>query len=172
MGVRVDREGRWVADYHTVGGGTVAGRNYGVANARGGLAGTVVSLREYLADADFLVGLAGEDEGLLEAAAAALADPVWPLYLGRRSFTPAVPPSLGVHPGPLERLLAEWPWTPPRDDPGPRRGPRLVLETAEPGGEVRHDCPVSFASGRRAYRVRRVVTSYLCPETITTKEEW
>ena len=89
MGVRVDREGVIASDYHTAGGGSVPGaEKYGVLKANGGL-GTVVSTRCYLADADFLVGLEGQAE-LLRRLDAALGDPVWPLFLGRKSYVPRV----------------------------------------------------------------------------------
>jgi CRISPR system Cascade subunit CasD len=174
MGVRVEREGQVLVDYHTAGGGRVPGRPYGVANARGGLAGTVLSERDCLADADFLVGLAGDDEALLQQADRALADPVWPLFLGRRCFPPAQPPRLGLHPGELAKLLAAWPWRKRRAaDVLPPGGLRLVLEADDPGaqaddaGEVRYDCPVSFSSSDRRYRVRRVTTRYVTPTTVT-----
>ena len=51
MGVRVDREGTLLRDYHTA---------QNVYRARGGIKPTELSTRYYLGDACFLVGLEGE----------------------------------------------------------------------------------------------------------------
>src|SRR5439155_800130 len=65
MGVRVDRPGVMLKDYHTSGGDNwkekIKPRRYGVATADGGLT-TVLSHRFYLADAIFLVGLQSWDQ--------------------------------------------------------------------------------------------------------------
>ena len=84
MGVRVDREGLLMRDYHTA---------TGVMTAAGkpDLHRTVVSPRFYLSDAAFLVGLAGNDTDLLHSVRAALRAPVWPLALGRKAFPPSLP---------------------------------------------------------------------------------
>lgn len=157
MGVRVDRAGTVQRDYQTVGGKHRLGERYGVATADGALGGTVVSPRYYLADADFLVGLEGQDTELLERLDAALARPVWQLCLGRKAFVPGEPvrmpdpPPLGpgLRDATLEDALRDYPW---RD--GGRREPapeqlRLVLEAA-PGTatEVRQDVPLSFSERR------------------------
>ncbi len=93
MGVRVDREGRMEKDYHTTDGqreGTPGPR--GVLKAGGGLSyNAVLSTRFYLADAAFLVGLESDDLNLLRKLDRALADPVWPLFLGRKAFPPSSP---------------------------------------------------------------------------------
>src|SRR5947209_8529378 len=83
MAVRVDREGRLMRDYHTA-------QHVLRADTTKGTQDTVLSERFYLADADFLVGLAG-DRAFLDRLAAALREPVWPLFLGRKSFVPSLP---------------------------------------------------------------------------------
>lgn len=158
MGVRVCREGTPERDFQTVGGGTIAGAPYGVARAHGGSGGTLVSCREYLGDADFLVGLASEDVALLERLDAALRCPQWPLYLGRRSYVPAVAPAAGVVAGGLEETLSA------AAAPAEARAAghvRLVLEAPHGVGEPRYDVPVSFHPERREFRLRYVVTHYL-----------
>jgi len=88
MGVRIDRPGTRWWDYHTVGAGT------GMTTAGGGIKtgaqGTLITRREYLADASFLVALQGEP-ALIEKLAAALRSPIWSLYLGRKSCPPSAP---------------------------------------------------------------------------------
>jgi CRISPR system Cascade subunit CasD len=85
MGVRVDREGKMESDYHTA-------LNVIKASSTPSKTGeAVVSRRFYLADADFLVGLEGEDLGFLKEIDAALKNPCWPLFLGRKAFPPGKP---------------------------------------------------------------------------------
>lgn len=55
----------------------------------------VVTRRQYLADAKFGVILAG-DRALLDQIAAALGDPVWGIWFGRKSCLPAEPVCRGV----------------------------------------------------------------------------
>jgi CRISPR system Cascade subunit CasD len=79
MGVRVDHEGQLKVDFHTA---------QNVLKAGGGMKDTEPSNRYYLADAVFLVGLAGDDAVQLRAIHGALRKPIWPLYLGRKAFVP------------------------------------------------------------------------------------
>lgn len=121
MGVRVDRPGTLLHDYHTTGGGSygpteyqggprfhdqpyvggvlspevVKGRIKVKITAATGLPETDVSNRVYLADASFLVALQGPGTRITRAAAA-LQSPVWPVFLGRKSCPPAVPVFAGT----------------------------------------------------------------------------
>jgi len=158
MGVRVDAEGRMARDYHTA---------LEVMTAAGGVKECQPSNRYYLAGARFLVGLAGEDVGLLETIQAALRDPVWPQFLGRKAFPPAEPVWLedGLRRGSeLLEALTAYPWQ--GRDPclpagGRQRAPerlRLVLEDPT-GPEVRRDQPISYA--RRAFSPRRMRTLFI-----------
>lgn len=92
MGVRIDMPGiRWW-DYHTV------GAKVGVLKAEGGIKRTgntqdspietLITRREYLADASFLVAMQG-DSSLIRKAASALSNPRWTLYLGRKCCPPS-----------------------------------------------------------------------------------
>ncbi|MHB1007512.1 MAG: type I-E CRISPR-associated protein Cas5/CasD [Chloroflexota bacterium] len=167
MGVRVDRQGSLSVDYHTAGGAHKRGEAFGVAKANGNAPDPVVSRRFYLADADFLVGLQGEDEGLLRRLHRALQTPTWQICLGRKSFVPGVPVWLpdGLRLGQtLEVALATYPW--PRPDlpvPPPGRRPvclRLVLE--DPGGvEVRRDQPYGAAFQQRTFTTRLFRTDFV-----------
>ncbi len=178
MGVRVDRLGVVKMDYHTAGGKHRAGDRYGVAIADGSSPRTVVSRRYYLADADFLVGLEG-DETLLREVDGALANPVWPLFLGRRAFVPAVPVRLpdgpplgpGLRNEPLRDALRSYPWPEPRhmlerQDRFERL--QFVLEAPPTEGyDVRRDVPISFQSDNRVFDVRYVQTIWLDRPEVT-----
>lgn len=160
MGVRVDREGTLQIDFQTAGGTHRQGERYGVVRADGTAGGTVVSRRAYLADADFLVGLEGDDLALLRQLDAALAAPRWPLCLGRKSFVPGVPvhlPGGGLRPGldPRAALLGE---------PSPGGGRRrLVLEATDGAttADIRHDQPVGAAFAHRQFMPRAIVTTFV-----------
>ena len=171
MAVRVDREGSMRMDYHTVGGTHRPGDKYGVAMIDGKPPRTVESRRYYLADADFLVGLEGETD-LLRQLDDALAQPRWPLYLGRKAFVPGIPVRLpddpprgpGLRDGSLEEALGSYPWFQEVNRSHAEEPPvlRLVLETdAAKGEEVRRDVPLSFAPDRRQFALRYVTTRFL-----------
>lgn len=166
MAVRVDREGTVLRDYHTAGGGRWSGREYGVANAEGKLVGTVVSKRYYLADASFLVALGSEEHPLVEEVARALEQPVFPLFLGRKSFVPSVPIHLPRTPvvdlSPVDTLRAQ-PWV-RRSTDDETKGPerlRLVVECRPEDGRPRNDMPLSFALYDRSYSRRYVRTDWV-----------
>lgn len=168
MGVRIDRAGTRWWDYHTVGAGI--GMMTAAGKVKTGAAGTVIKRLEYLADASFLVALRG-DPALVSAVAEALASPVWPVYLGRRSCPPSVPvlaragngetwTNPGTH-ADLKAALEALPWRPRHDDDAPRDGQRQRLnaitlesivewraandnDTAPEQAEVWYDAPVCF----------------------------
>jgi len=97
MAVRIDNPGEIVWDYHT------AGARIGIRQAEGGIKHTAstdkpeaqLSRRQYLFDASFLVALGGDGEVIREVAAA-LNDPVWPVYLGRKCCIPTEPVFAGT----------------------------------------------------------------------------
>lgn len=161
MGVRIDRPGiRWW-DYHTVGAGT------GMTTAAGGLKtgakGTLITRREYLADASFLVALQGDAE-LIQKVQDAFSEPKRPVYLGRKACLPSFPvlvkPGDGeswanpAHYADLTTALSGVPWFPRyKGDPEP---PNKLVEAlvewrsildgsvAPDDAEVWYDVPVSF----------------------------
>ena len=149
MGVRVNREGILQSDYHTA---------QNIIKADGGIKETELSTRFYLADADFVVGLEGENLETLETLQRALQNPKWQLFLGRKAFAPSLPVFYqnGLRPGEeLETALktfdlesvslrqTEW---------------RLILEDEKDGNETRQDVPLSFAA--RRFTNRRVKTAF------------
>ncbi len=95
MAVRCDAPGHLITDYHTVGGGstepmllTAQGKP---KRGSGGRPHTELTHRDYLCDASFLVVLQSEDTALIEQMAEGLQNPVWPIYLGRKSCPPSRP---------------------------------------------------------------------------------
>lgn len=142
MGVRVDQAGEMLHDYHT-------------AHTK---KDAYITHRYYLSDAVFLVGLESDDTALLEELESALHEPVFPLFLGRRSCPPTLPLSLGIRTENLEQTLRAEPrqsaaWrTQYRAEPM-----RIILEGAdETRGIVRRlrDRPMSFSPVHRMYGYR------------------
>lgn len=136
MGVRVDKEGLPERDYHTA---------LDVIKADGNIPDTVVSNRDYLADASFTIGLQSDDKSRLEEIAEALRNPVWPLFLGRKAFPLALPPLSSTdrpQAGTLEEHLF------PKDS---RK--RVVLETPD-GERTQNDWPLCF--GERRFKPRSI----------------
>ncbi len=121
MGIRVDGEGTRLIDYHTTGGGfyqSVSPRRgawYHTYPYIGGVLSAIqkdgkievkftegtnapetdVSYRHYLTDASFLVALQG-DAALIGELAAAVQNPVFPVFLGRKACVPSCPVFAGV----------------------------------------------------------------------------
>ena len=149
MGVRVDKEGRPERDYHTA---------LDVIKADGSRTDTVVSYRDYLADASFTVGLESENKDLLEEIAKALCNPTWTLFLGRKAFPLALPPLSPVdcpNAGTLNEHLVSG-----------QSNKRVVLETPD-GERTQYDWPLCFRE--RLFAPRRVRTFYVNPPLV--KEE-
>jgi CRISPR system Cascade subunit CasD len=110
MGVRIDSPGfRWW-DFHTVGAGismsTAGGDKKSESEA-------MLTKREYLCDASFLVVLQGE-ESLIDKLEGAMRKPAWTLYLGRKACPPSRP--LLEHPSgcysDLLSAIKAIPWAP------------------------------------------------------------
>jgi CRISPR system Cascade subunit CasD len=159
MGVRVDQEGCVVRDWHTAGKG-------GYLKASGSIErkNLIVSTRYYLSDAIFLVGLQSENNDLLVQLHAALRDPHWALFLGRKSCPPSMPVYLpdGLQEKPLRTALAGYEWLgciQKRYDAAPERL-RLVLED-ENGTQLYNDQPISFEKGKREFAPRRVAVDFI-----------
>ena len=156
MGVRVDRAGVMDWDYHT------AGAGIGIRKADGGIKKTastgeyetLISRRQYLYDASFLVALQGATE-LVASCVRALEVPVWPVFLGRKSCPPTEPVLAGTaNHRTVAEALASVPWRPRTSTEAPRdRNNTCTLETfvehvpgAPPPDDARlvHDVPRAF----------------------------
>lgn len=170
FGVRIDRAGEVMRDFHTVSSLFDERRRFApergrLPNATGGYrsseTSTRVTERYYLADACFVAGLEGEPV-LIEEIDQALAHPVFPPYLGRRSCPPDAPLRLGVHDGTLVDVLATLPWQ-GGVRAAPAAGPQrceVVLEDPE-GDREQVDQVRSFDPIFRSYGRRRVRHAYV-----------
>ena len=190
FGVRADRPGKVVSDFHTVSSlfdekGIFAPGRGRLPKVGGGYRlaknSTQLTYRYYLADACFVAGLEGE-LSVLERFERALRNPEFPLYLGRRSCPPDRPvcgvplaEEDGGHSGvqalwegSLEEVFQSVPW---QAGVGSRRTSRVeaVIESRDGDREVM-DEPVSFDPIRRAYRQRRVKHEYFELEDPTSAD--
>lgn len=161
FGVRIDRPGVFSTDYHTVTGyhRTAAGdfkhsggtaRTLSKAEEHG--ESTIVSPRDYLHDAAFLVALTTDDQALLRQLAGELEHPdwpgdlqrpKWPTYLGRKACVPSRPTldRLANEYQDLESALRAEPWAAPRSAKDRRalqrakQAPKLLAWIECPDGE-------------------------------------
>ena len=135
FGVRADREGEDITDFH-------------MAHSE---KSSYVTYRHYLCDAVFLAGLEGEEE-LLKELEAALQNPRFPLFLGRRSCPPTLPVVMGIRNLPLETALRkEAPLTEKHENLL-----RIQIETDNSDAGMIQDMPISFNPARRVYGYRRI----------------
>ncbi|WP_166787001.1 type I-E CRISPR-associated protein Cas5/CasD [Cryobacterium sinapicolor] len=127
--VRVDRKGGLSSDFHTVGLAAtsvqdIRSRHRQVTGGRGKAdfivplgsgtkwtlgGGTMVTNRQYLADAEFLVAISHVDVDRVAELAHATRNPVFMTYLGRKAFAPTFPFHLGVREGDPRAILAVLP---------------------------------------------------------------
>jgi CRISPR system Cascade subunit CasD len=151
FGVRIDQPGVLLRDYHT-------------ARQKNDKA-SFVTTRYYLADAVFLIGLEGEED-LLQKLAAALQNPVFPLYLGRRSCPPVGRLVLGLRERTLRQAIGEEPWQASEWYKNTIQGKQLdqvkltIVCDAQPNEQdafLRRDLPLSFSQRHRKYGFRLVI---------------
>ena len=130
FGVRVEREGRLLKDFHMV---------HEKKDSH-------VTERYYLSDAVFTAAVESDDTELLERISEALQKPVYPLYLGRRSCPPTLPVVLGMRQGGLADVL--------RNEPSEFTGTKRIVCDSYDGGVPSRDVPVSFSQSHRQYGFR------------------
>lgn len=163
FGVRVDQSPKLLKDFHTA--HTDDGKT------------AFISDRYYLSDAVFLVGLEGDD-ALLAEVDAAVRNPVFPLFLGRRSCPPVGQVSLGIRNrvGLVDALkneawlAAEW----YRKSCEQRVSLEIIVDSAD--GEqsmfTTRDIPVTFSHECRKYAYRaRNRTRYVVEQTCENAQE-
>ncbi|GIF04422.1 type I-E CRISPR-associated protein Cas5/CasD [Actinoplanes siamensis] len=172
LGVRTDRPGSLLRDYHTASNldgsplPSAQTNNRGRQKATSPAKNTYVTTRYYLQDAVFVAAVHGPLE-LLGALTAALANPRFPLALGRRSCPPTQPlvlpytgPDKPLWPGTLTEVLQAVPRQ------GGRLGGRRPLAATidDPAGdEVRIDVPRTFDPKNRSYATRTVRNIWVDP---------
>lgn len=159
FGVRIDQPGEMLRDFQT-------------ARSMDGGKTMPLSNRYFLSDAKFLVALGGP-QVFLDAIGEAVRHPVWPLYLGRRSYAPAEPIAYDQQGGPYDDVrvaLESEPWI--ASSWYRRRLERRGEEFAFPDlevvcdareGELDETCldvPLSFGDVRR-YVQRAVARSFV-----------
>lgn len=155
FGVRIDRPGTLVRDFHTVHGGAMSAERKIKINASTKEPETVVSPRWYLADASFLVALQAE-ESWIAMLSGAIRNPVWPPFLGRKSCPPSVPLWAGEgNFATLEDALAS---QPAGNNQSPGRY-RMVVDARFGEGTPQRDEIDSLAYG--IYRPRYVRESFI-----------
>ena len=144
MGVRVDREGVLLRDFHMV----------------HGKKSSYVTTRYYLCDAVFLVGVFSEDEVLMRRLEEAVRNPAFPLFLGRRSCPPEGRVCLGLREMTLEDALTSEPSLAAHGAFQQTERLRMVLE--DPRGTARlRDMPISFSPFDRQYGYRAARETWL-----------
>jgi len=157
MGVRVDREGSILRDFHTAGKG-------GYLRAGGAIEQTnlITSTRYYLADAAFLVGLEG-GKRLLQELHAALLDPHWMLCLGRKACPPSLPVYLsnGLSDEELLVALKNYPWLGKLFWQYENLDRVRIVVDDDKGPQVLRDHPLSFEKGKRDFAPRRIRTYFI-----------
>lgn len=148
FGVRVDQPGRIVRDFQTAIRWTSTARE-----------AMPLSYRYYLSDAVFVAAVGG-DRALIDGLHEALAAPVYPPFLGRRSCPPSRPLVVGVVDDDVERALrsAEWEASDHhRRTLGTTAQLPLIVDAGDaPTEEVIRDQPHSFDPVRREYGWRPV----------------
>ena len=137
MGVRVDREGVLLRDFHMV----------------HGEKSSYMTQRYYLCDAVFLVGVFSEDETLMRRLEEAVCHPAFPLFLGRRSCPPEGRVCLGLREAALEQALTQEPSLCARRTAEAGDKVRAVLEDSAGTARLR-DVPISFSPLNRQYGYR------------------
>ncbi|MEN6519701.1 MAG: type I-E CRISPR-associated protein Cas5/CasD [Armatimonadota bacterium] len=174
FGVRVENAGRVVQDYQTVSGflptaegsyrhmGATAKSLDKLKNSPDVTPSTIVSPRYYLEDASFLAALEEKDgfNGLLSKCEAALREPKWPIFLGRKACVPTRPV--------LERFIDdyssieealeqyEWSWLRScKEDRSDLRPKKLAVMIETANGELWRQDVVQMNQARQ-YGFRRV----------------
>lgn len=161
MGVRTDRPGVKITDYHTAGAGigmmTAGGIIKHTGNTPTGPIETHVMRKEYLADAAFLVALQG-DAATVALIVDKLQNPIWPPFLGRKSCPPSVPvldekfAPLGTYPD-LKAALEAIPWRPRLERIDEKPDPLwAVVESTPSVGQPVRDVPVSWTHWNHGIR--------------------
>ncbi len=162
FGVRIDQPGTRVRDFQTA-------HHFDTDKSM------PLSERFYLADAVFVAGVEGDPDDVRRLYAA-VREPVYLPYLGRRSCPPAAPVDLGVRDdADLATALEQAPWqaSPWYRERHPERADLTVLLDSLPGEtpeQTFRDTPISFDPRHRRYGLRGVTSATVSrPEVAPTR---
>jgi CRISPR system Cascade subunit CasD len=145
FGVRVDAPGSRMTDFQITEMGEKLSAN--------------LSQKIYLCDAIFLIGLSSENVEVLQKVEEACRNPMFPLFLGRRSCPPTLPLVLGIRDKDLYQTLLDEPWQMPewrRKGTANRIILRIVMDEID-GRIIKKDVPISFSPFNRTYGYRSYV---------------
>ncbi len=134
FGVRVEKEGILLKDFHMV---------HEKKDSH-------LTERYYLSDAVFLVAIESNDINLLKNIEDAIKNPVYPLFLGRRSCPPTLPIVLGIRNNKLIDALKNEPSLTKQTN-----SKRIIYESSKDGVLIQ-DVPISFSQKHRQYGYRKV----------------
>jgi len=140
--VRIDEPGAVTTDYQT----TLAPDGE-----------SLISHRDYLTGAVFVAALHGPED-TIERVAAALQEPMFALFLGRKACTLSSPPFLRLTDEPLLEAITNEPWHSHARRYGKPPETLEVIADDPDGAERSHDDPVSYSAERRVYLTRRHTT--------------
>jgi CRISPR system Cascade subunit CasD len=138
----VELKVRRMHDYHTV---------QNTRKADGGIKDCHITNRQYLSDASFGVLLEGEKE-FLQKISKQLKDPVWGIWLGRKTCVPAAPVFVGLSEA-KEKALGLL-----GINEIEKYTSQVETNTFSEGRDSIPDNPISFASGKRLFSPRRIRT--------------
>ncbi|MFC3982836.1 type I-E CRISPR-associated protein Cas5/CasD [Streptosporangium jomthongense] len=158
--VRIDRPGVQMIDFHTVGGGLPRGVPRPDGTQRSRETATMVTRRQYLSDAVFTVAVEGSEQRVDELAAA-LRQPYWQPYLGRRSCPPDQPLLLRETDDPVTHLETRVPLARRLrgdEEPMVEFVTEGAMDTADAVTELA-DVPENFNRYDRRYGIRTVSIS-------------
>lgn len=149
IGIRADRAGALMTDFQTITGDLITAE--GKRRAKHGETTTILSRRQYIFDAAFLVVISGPED-TLERISAALLQPKWQIFLGRKSCVPSRPvfESMTRAYATVEEALRMIPLSARTDS-----GKVFLCELEDPAGNyTRRDHPLNTPS--RHYSNRRI----------------
>ncbi len=150
FGVRVDRPGVLLRDFH-------------MAISREKKPVSYLTNRYYLSDAVFLAGLESDDIDFLEKLKNALKNPVFSLFLGRRSCPPTLPIVRGIRSESLLDALRNEPLLTERTE-------KMRVRYDSPSARaMKHDLPISFDVNHREYGYRHEAETWV--SVASSKEE-
>lgn len=152
IGVRIENPGTPMRDYHTIN---------DVSRGRDNVS-TILTNRTYLQDASFLVVIQGPED-LIVRVNEALTNPIWPIYLGRKSCPPTRPVVDGITRAyvSIEDAIKQHPWRAAtlelREIPAPAQL-RCVVEDLEGNAVITDKRSISPV---RMYDNRKVKKYYI-----------